>query len=150
MDYNKLPAYQEGCRIIRTAKILKILCIVWIVLGSLAALLLFLELCETEWYFKDFKIWVILACLFTAIIRMLIASYLFSLIRKEGRLIQDFSVLKYEHEKLLASVGGLESLEKAEREADIPGTWRCVCGRRNQAYISTCSCGVNKREIIRE
>lgn len=147
MDYNKLPAYREGARMIKTAKIVKILCIVWILLGSLSTIVSISKLCQENWRLRELKPWGILACLLIAAVRMILISYVFSLIRKEGKLVQDFSVLKYEHEKLLSKVGGLESVEQKEPDSDVPGTWRCVCGRRNQNYVSTCSCGVNKRDI---
>ncbi|MBE6942240.1 MAG: hypothetical protein E7455_08170 [Ruminococcaceae bacterium] len=27
------------------------------------------------------------------------------------------------------------------------GGWKCTCGRVNASYVSTCACGVNRREI---
>ena len=30
------------------------------------------------------------------------------------------------------------------------GQWRCTCGRLNQKYVSTCVCGVNKRDVIKK
>lgn len=27
------------------------------------------------------------------------------------------------------------------------GAWKCSCGRENASYMSTCACGINKREI---
>ena len=29
------------------------------------------------------------------------------------------------------------------------GKWRCTCGRINANYVSSCSCGVNKRDITK-
>ncbi len=149
MDYNKLPAYREGSRMVKTAKLLKIICIVWILLGSLSSIFSIFKLSQINWRYEELKPWGILACLIIAAIRILLIVYVFSLIRKEGELVQSFAVLKYEHEKLLSKVGALESVEQNEPDADVPGTWRCVCGRRNQSYVSTCSCGVNKRDVKR-
>ena len=28
------------------------------------------------------------------------------------------------------------------------GSWNCTCGRKNSSYVSTCTCGTNKREIV--
>jgi len=28
------------------------------------------------------------------------------------------------------------------------GSWECACGRTNAAYVSSCACGINKRDII--
>lgn len=28
-----------------------------------------------------------------------------------------------------------------------PQTWTCSCGRQNAAYVSTCTCGINKNDI---
>ena len=28
------------------------------------------------------------------------------------------------------------------------GSWCCTCGRKNSSYVSTCTCGTNKRELI--
>ena len=30
------------------------------------------------------------------------------------------------------------------------GSWNCSCGRKNSSYVSTCTCGKNKREITME
>ena len=27
------------------------------------------------------------------------------------------------------------------------GSWQCTCGRKNMSYVSTCSCGKNKRDL---
>ena len=29
------------------------------------------------------------------------------------------------------------------------GNWVCSCGRTNANYVSSCSCGVNKRDIVK-
>lgn len=33
-----------------------------------------------------------------------------------------------------------------QREAQ-PGDWQCTCGRVNPKYISTCACGINRRQL---
>lgn len=41
--------------------------------------------------------------------------------------------------------------KKSERGGDDPipvGGWKCSCGRANAGYVSSCSCGKNKREIV--
>ncbi len=35
-----------------------------------------------------------------------------------------------------------------EKEILLNGGWKCVCGRVNRDYISTCACGKNKRDGI--
>lgn len=30
----------------------------------------------------------------------------------------------------------------------LSGEWKCVCGRVNQSYVSTCACGVSKHEVV--
>lgn len=32
-------------------------------------------------------------------------------------------------------------------DATAGGSWQCTCGRKNQAYVSSCICGINKREL---
>jgi len=34
-----------------------------------------------------------------------------------------------------------------KREERAPSSWKCVCGRINANYVSTCTCGKNKRDI---
>jgi hypothetical protein len=29
------------------------------------------------------------------------------------------------------------------------GWWRCVCGKENAPYVSSCSCGRSKRDVIK-
>lgn len=29
-----------------------------------------------------------------------------------------------------------------------PGVWLCNCGRKNSAYVSTCYCGLSKRDVL--
>lgn len=46
------------------------------------------------------------------------------------------------------------SLQKAEEPAFTPerfpdGKWRCTCGRINYSYVSTCVCGNNKSEVLK-
>jgi len=47
----------------------------------------------------------------------------------------------------------LDELLEAYREErpKIPNprypTWRCICGRENQHYVSTCVCGINKQDL---
>ncbi len=36
--------------------------------------------------------------------------------------------------------------EEYVRRTVANGGWQCSCGRANQAYVSTCSCGQNKRQ----
>lgn len=30
------------------------------------------------------------------------------------------------------------------------GGWKCSCGRGNASYVTTCSCGKNKREVVKQ
>ena len=43
----------------------------------------------------------------------------------------------------------LSQIEQAIRKAAPPedGSWKCKCGRVNPPYVSSCSCGTNKRDI---
>ena len=34
-----------------------------------------------------------------------------------------------------------------KREQSVPSGWRCICGRINANYVSTCVCGKNKRDL---
>ena len=36
----------------------------------------------------------------------------------------------------------------AVAEEDIPNSWQCRCGRYNAQYVSSCVCGVSKREAL--
>jgi len=54
----------------------------------------------------------------------------------------------------VSNSGSANSAEKETGNEDerigiaLPnGFWRCVCGRTNAAYVSSCACGVNKREL---
>lgn len=41
----------------------------------------------------------------------------------------------------------LKSKEKSNSCTQKPNQWKCPCGRINEHYISTCACGLNKREV---
>lgn len=43
-------------------------------------------------------------------------------------------------------------IKETQRPAGVNynGSWNCTCGRKNFSYVSTCTCGKNKREVIME
>ena len=53
--------------------------------------------------------------------------------------------------KVPAFLQGAANLDNPELQAvlePIPeGGWRCTCGKAHAAYVSSCVCGVNKRDI---
>ncbi len=38
--------------------------------------------------------------------------------------------------------------ESEEKKVLASGGWKCICGRVNAAYVSTCYCGRNKSDVI--
>ena len=40
-------------------------------------------------------------------------------------------------------------VKKATPVFTPPSNWTCTCGRVNASYVSTCNCGVNKREVVK-
>ena len=47
----------------------------------------------------------------------------------------------------LLQAAGAGSVNSAAKEACV-GEWRCTCGNINKDYVSSCSCGRNKREVL--
>lgn len=37
--------------------------------------------------------------------------------------------------------------EHRANDTDAPDRWTCACGRKNPKYVSTCTCGVNRRDM---
>ena len=41
-----------------------------------------------------------------------------------------------------------ETEQDRNRKIISDGGWKCTCGKTNYSYVSTCSCGKNKREVL--
>ena len=41
-----------------------------------------------------------------------------------------------------------ETEQDRNRKIISDGGWKCTCGKTNYSYVSTCSCGRNKREVL--
>ena len=53
--------------------------------------------------------------------------------------------------RLIANEPEEDEQEKAQRSSTATVTaskWKCTCGKEYPAYVSSCSCGVNKRDIL--
>ena len=40
-----------------------------------------------------------------------------------------------------------EPEEEEKEKAHTANNWKCTCGKEHPAYVSSCSCGVNKRDV---
>lgn len=43
-----------------------------------------------------------------------------------------------------------ENREKNNKTILSTDNWKCTCGKDNPSYVTTCTCGVNKLDIISE
>ena len=70
-----------------------------------------------------------------------------------GELIEKTTNIDKNIDRMLRTTESVENkLEEAGKEAREKkildeGGWKCKCGRINYMYVSTCACGLNRREI---
>jgi len=62
-----------------------------------------------------------------------------------GQLVDDVNALRYERSKVELEKSDITAKETLETLAGKG--WKCTCGKTNPSYTTSCSCGVNKRDI---
>ena len=80
-------------------------------------------------------------------------SWLLSLVLYAfGELVEHTASIDSKMGKDTATIQQAAPEKETEKDKDkkiiTDGGWKCTCGKTNYSYVSTCSCGKNKREVL--